>query len=967
MIKKYIHLFFLLLFVLVKCDSLQAQEPYYWQLTDEDGLPSMTVYQITQAQTGLIWIATANGLCSFDGKNIKQYDDSALNDQEILKIQEAPDGKIWGINLSGQLFFLNDAGKLEVVEKIGEVKLSKVTQFYLFDTKIIIGEIIKAYVTNSMTYDFQTKKTELLNDKIKGNIGFIIKNNTNEFIVESQTSESAFIYQFHTDSDNIKLCFQTDSIINHHIGIYKNQVLFPYRGGRIKKMGLTTGTYQGFIYLNDLTKNIRTINGKTFFILNQGVKKYDGVIEEFLFPTKSMNDVFLDKENNLLFASNEGIFIVPSEKTTVFNTLNSTLSSSKITAIFKDKQNNIFFGNDNGYFNTYHNNSTINPKPTEIKGRILFIEKAGNNIIYGGDSGIRDNLNIIPKANIGAKCFFYSSKGRYFYGASYAFGDVTKKQYNRIFALRTYAIAETPDGTIWIGSDKGIYTYDGKETKPFLDENGKQTLYRISAMKTDADGRLWATSTGHGVVVIKDGKVEKTLNEANGFYTNTFNCLYIENGIVWLGSDKGVIRYNPATGETLLINKYYGLPSDEILALCTDKETLLIGTAKGLVTIPFDALIPNMIAPNLHLLQVKVNEVLRKTTQSTIELSHNENNILIEYISYQYRSRGNARYEYRITELDTAWTMTDQRSLRFPNLSAGDYHFELRAINENDLRSEETIRLHFQIAKPFWLRWWFIGSVLGLVGFGVWGYSYMRFRRMQEQQALESSFKSKMGDLKMQALQAQMNPHFIFNALNAIQHFLTINDEENAVKFLSKFAKLIRIVFEYSKKKEITFANEIEMLDVYLSLEKLRFKEKIDIHFNISEEVEAQKENIYIPPLLIQPIIENSFKHGLFHKNTKGNLYISFDLENRNVLKCVIEDDGVGRTEANAHSIWREKQQVSSGLATTKERIQFWHEKNNATANDDLMRIEDLEENGIAKGTRITIKLSLKNWTEDAE
>jgi LytS/YehU family sensor histidine kinase len=221
--------------------------------------------------------------------------------------------------------------------------------------------------------------------------------------------------------------------------------------------------------------------------------------------------------------------------------------------------------------------------------------------------------------------------------------------------------------------------------------------------------------------------------------------------------------------------------------------------------------------------------------------------------------------------------------------------------------------------------------------------------------------------LKMQALQAQMNPHFIFNALNAIQHFLTINDDENAVKFLSKFAKLIRIVFEYSKKKEITFANEIEMLDVYLSLEKLRFKEKIDIHFNISEEVEAQKENIYIPPLLIQPIIENSFKHGLFHKNTKGNLYISFDLENRNVLKCVIEDDGVGRTEANAHSIWREKQQVSSGLATTKERIQFWHKKNNATANEELMIIEDLEENGIAKGTRITIKLSLKNWTEDAE
>jgi ligand-binding sensor domain-containing protein len=945
---------------------LQAQEPYYWQLTDEDGLPSMTVYQITQAQTGLIWIATANGLCSFDGKNIKQYDDSALNDQEILKIQEAPDGKIWGINLSGQLFFLNDAGKLEVVEKLGDFKLSKVYTFYLFDTKIFVGDAIRFDNTNKIVYDLTKKTIQNLNDKIYSSVCCIVKQDSN-LIIETRGAYTAFIYKFSLNNFNLIECLKVADTQNMHFGLYGEEILFPYTKGRIEKIILNTGEVKGFINLNDATKNIRTINGKVFFILNQGVKKYSGKLEEFFFPNKSMNDIYLDKENNLFFASNEGVFIVPSEKSNIFNSSNTKLSSSKITAIFKDNMNKIYLGNGSGSYSLYNMEGINNSIEIGIKGRMLFIDKVGENMIYGGDSGIRDKLNLMPKVNLGAKCFFYSSKNKLFYGASNAFGFIGNKKFNPIIILRTYAIAESPDGTIWIGSDKGIYTYDGKETKPFLDENGKQTLYRISAMKTDTDGRLWATSTGHGVIVIKDGKVEKTLNEANGFYTNTFNCLYIENGIVWLGSDKGVIRYNPATGEKLLVNKYYGLPSDEILSLCTDKETLLIGTAKGLVTIPFDALMPNQIAPNLHLLQVKINENVRKITQNTIELSHNENNILIEYISYQYRSRGNARYEYRITELDTAWTMTDQRSLRFPNLNAGSYHFELRAINENDLRSVETIRLHFQIAKPFWLRWWFITGVLGLVALSVWGYSYMRFRRMQAQQALESSFKSKMGDLKMQALQAQMNPHFIFNALNAIQHFLTINDDENAVKFLSKFAKLIRIVFEYSKRKEITFANEMEMLEVYLSLEKLRFKEKIEIHFNISEEVEAQKENIYIPPLLIQPIIENSFKHGLFHKNTKGNLYISFDLENRNVLKCVIEDDGVGRTEANAHSIWREKQQVSSGLSTTKERIKYWHEKNNATANDDLMRIEDLEENGIAKGTRITIKLSLKNWTEDAE
>jgi LytS/YehU family sensor histidine kinase len=200
-----------------------------------------------------------------------------------------------------------------------------------------------------------------------------------------------------------------------------------------------------------------------------------------------------------------------------------------------------------------------------------------------------------------------------------------------------------------------------------------------------------------------------------------------------------------------------------------------------------------------------------------------------------------------------------------------------------------------------------------------------------------------------------MNPHFIFNSLNAIQHFLTNNDDENATRFLSRFARLIRIVFEYNKKKEITFAEEIEMLETYLSLEKLRFNEKVDIHFKVDEKLELLKEEILLPPLLIQPIIENCFKHGLFHKQDKGNLWISFELYDNRRIKCIIEDDGVGRDRAKELAIWKGKH-TSSGMSATLERVDFWHKKNN-TYISNFFTIEDLTENNIAKGTRVTLIL----------
>jgi ligand-binding sensor domain-containing protein len=970
----------LYVFCLFNSLSLLGQEPYYWQLTDDNGLPSMTIYKVIQDKKGLIWMATANGLCNFDGKQVTKVETSVLNDQEILKIKEGPDGKIWGINLSGQLFYY-DKKQVVIIDKTYYNDINKVLdldwvedklffinrfgpspQTNLADNKVYSRNIINK-VTPMEIIAFNNSEKRFHKVTLNANIFLNEENSLNYYILMSKSENKLFaitstskLGQVHSlnssNRDSILLKFEfpkgEKSLLNSFI--WNNSFYFDYPDGQYK------------IDINNPSEmkkivDIKTIhyfsnNDELYMIRNSGLSIIDKTGRSFdFFKNYKFNNAITDREGNLWLATNgKGGLIVPNIKVKLFNKSNSVLKSDEIYSLNKIDEDNIFIGKEDKAITKYTraNLSNVN---INYQSRILSILRKDNDGFWiGGNEGVIEtdkNFNILNKPITAANKSLYKSKNGYLYFAtSLYFGIILNPKTHKLISYtRTYGITESRNGLIWFGSTNGLFTYDGLNVYPFLDtKTNTQTPYNITALKTDSTDRIWATTHGHGVLMIKNGKVEKILNKDNGMPTNSFNCVFTENNYTWLGSDKGVFRYDINTHEILHLNKYYGIPTDEILSLCTNYGNLLVGTSKGLTVIPFETIKLNLVAPNIHLLNVKINEIDRNRDIVDYTLNYQENNIFLEYISYQYRSKGDARYEYRIMELDTNWTVTTERSLRFTSLSSGHYHFQLRAINENRVRSDTTIYLHFYIKKPFWLEWWFYLGLFALGGTLVWWFLKRQF-----------STKMKFEDLRMQALQSQMNPHFIFNSLNAIQHFLTNNDDENATRFLSRFARLIRIVFEYNKKKEITFAEEIEMLETYLSLEKLRFNEKVDIHFKVDEKLELLKEEILLPPLLIQPIIENCFKHGLFHKQDKGNLWISFELYDNRRIKCIIEDDGVGRDRAKELAIWKGKH-TSSGMSATLERVDFWHKKNN-TYISNFFTIEDLTENNIAKGTRVTLIL----------
>jgi LytS/YehU family sensor histidine kinase len=218
----------------------------------------------------------------------------------------------------------------------------------------------------------------------------------------------------------------------------------------------------------------------------------------------------------------------------------------------------------------------------------------------------------------------------------------------------------------------------------------------------------------------------------------------------------------------------------------------------------------------------------------------------------------------------------------------------------------------------------------------------------------QSDLKLKASELEMQALRAQMNPHFIFNCLSSINHFILKNETDSASDYLTKFSRLIRIVLTNSKNKLITLEDELEMLRLYLDMERLRFKNSFNYNINFINSIDI--DNIYIPPLLLQPFAENAIWHGLMNKEGEGHLEISLRTEN-NFLICHIIDDGIGRKAAAELKMSGEKKK-SLGLKITRERFDLLNEPDEEKT---FFEFEDLiDENGSAAGTKVILKIRIR-------
>ncbi|MGB1217547.1 MAG: sensor histidine kinase, partial [Saprospiraceae bacterium] len=405
------------------------------------------------------------------------------------------------------------------------------------------------------------------------------------------------------------------------------------------------------------------------------------------------------------------------------------------------------------------------------------------------------------------------------------------------------------------------------------------------------DGSIWA-ATSTGVLRIKDDNVVLKLDKSNALKYENITTLRVHEENVYLISNEGFQQYNTRSKKLKFYNELDGLPRGKVNDVEKLGGHIYVGMDRGLIRIPMEEDAINNLIPIAIISEVFVNEVSLNTVKDRIGLAYYENNIRIDISAIALRSLGQYTYQYRLKGIDEGWLTisSSNKSIRFPKLSDGSYKFQVKVLNDDGIESEVQ-SLEIRISPPFWKTWWFITSSIFGLGFITALIVYLRFQIINKQLRLEKALKNS----EMKAIRAQMNPHFVFNALNSIQSLVLQKDYKNSNYYLGKFSNLVRIILMMSEQQKVTLQEEIEMLRLYLDLEKLRFD---DINIKLVVEIEThEQEELVVPPMLTQPHVENALKHGLLHKK-KGKKHISirFSLLG-DYVKIIIQDNGVGRKQ----------------------------------------------------------------------
>src|SRR4030095_625628 len=299
-------------------------------------------------------------------------------------------------------------------------------------------------------------------------------------------------------------------------------------------------------------------------------------------------------------------------------------------------------------------------------------------------------------------------------------------------------------------------------------------------------------------------------------------------------------------------------------------------------------------------------------------LARRNNNVRFEYAGISYRSGGEIFYRYRLSGLDTGWHITKDNFLNYPTLLPGDYTMELQGLNKFGIKSE-IIRLPFSIKKFWWEKTWTQISAIILFLFIIGFFMNRRIKQVRLREKEKNLLREQVSALEQMALKAQMNPHFIFNSLNSIQHYVLDKDIVGANKYIAGFSRLIRLTLDNSSKPEISIEEEIKYLSQYLEMEKMRTGNKFNYSIHVPDEIFYNGQSI--SPMILQPFVENSIRHGIrYRDDSNGHIKIEV-IQYEKGLKFIIEDNGVGRIIAGTFKSKSPIEYQSKGISLTEQRI----------------------------------------------
>jgi hypothetical protein len=509
------------------------------------------------------------------------------------------------------------------------------------------------------------------------------------------------------------------------------------------------------------------------------------------------------------------------------------------------------------------------------------------------------------------------------------------------------------DSIVWLATLSGLWQFTNGN---LIHINNSDSLLneRLDDVVCADNGDLWLCSRSNGVMLLRNGKLHH-FTRKHGLASDICRSLIIQHGKVWVGTNRGIsVLSENKIGEWEIknISLAEGLPSAEINMLAWQDDKIWVASDAGIFSFNANHDFVNHVAPLVYVTEMRVNgELVEFNNAVSLESDQNNVRFSIAGISYKYPKANT--FKYQMVGLDTVWHTTANSEVVFTTLPPGDYSFTVYALNNSGVASEQPVSIQFTISSPFWQRWWFVLLVVLALASLVYFVFQKRLKRLQNKADDKTKLAQQMAELEMRALRAQMNPHFIFNCINSIQHFILDNDKLQAQKQLASFARLIRNVLENSRQDAIPLQIELETLELYIQMESLRFESKFTHSISLSEGVD--RVTTLIPPMIIQPFVENAIIHGLLPlqgKNGKLNLHIE---KSNGHIKVVIDDNGIGRQEAAVRANNKSSGHTPHGINITMERLQMLNSELPSNSHTSITILDKQNADGTSAGTTVTL------------
>lgn len=931
-----------------------AQEPSHYFFGDDE-LTTVNIYDIIQDHDRNYWFATDEGLIKYDGYEYEHIRTTDMKSQSVFNLRMNSKGHIFCNNLNNQVFRIQNS-KMELYYTIPEKDRHHNTFLEIDgDDQVIIQAQGLTIIEESG--ETRNIKHQLLdrNSRISMHLlsdGTCLSTSFSDlFIVKNDESQKCVIRTDIETNDRLAL----SAWLSNENGIYA----IDQTSASLFKLDTLRNHFQFIRTIDESLKGsairiyqskgcywvVGNKNGAYVFDLNWK-PLYNG---ELILRNQFISDVYTDAENSTVLGTfGDGLMIIPD-----MDAVNVAIPTGELKQLCAKGDTIIFMGNSNGevyQYNLITQNISLlyrsdKQKPIEYmaywhKHDILFFTSTTGYMQYD----FKDSVSPLTEHKNALKDMAFHDE--YALAALnkgvqrlLVVGDSIVAERFHVLQGRAYGVSVNKEHNVsYALMSSGLQA---------LSKNGEELLLYneepIFASAAISRHEFDYISTHHdGILVLKDRKVVDQIDMEtpalklklfdDNIYALSGNDIHKYDGNAFITIESIATENKSQIQDFIVLNDRYYLAINNVLISYsanfqnTDSEVEIRGV------------------------RTLVNGV-DNTNQS---LNHDQNEIGFIINAPTLRYQKHAQYLYRLEGYESSWqTATyDDNSIVYKKLPPGDYTMHIKTINGQVEGSEWIYK--FTIKTPYYQTTWFYLLIVFTLIIVISSIYFFRIKQLQKKSAVlieQQKMQTDLLEMELKALRSQMNPHFIFNSLNSIQSLVLKEDIDNSYDYLVLFAKLVRATLNYSDLSFIPINEEVDFLETYLSLEKLRFREEFSFSIDYTGE-----DYVDVPPLVIQPFIENAIVHGLMHKT--GDKRVEIKIQLKEQLLVSIVDNGVGRKKSKEINVRRNAEHKSFAMKAINQRLNLLNK--HLDTEEGAYEITDLYDDNQAIGTKVVLTLPVK-------